>query len=170
MTSPATPAELFAHLERLGIHTTTVNHPPVFTVEEAKRHRGALDGTHIKNLFLRNKKKRMWLVVALEDRAIDLKALGQRIGGGHVSFGSADRLMRYLGVLPGSVTPFGLINDRERVVEVVLDHSIFDRDPIHCHPLSNDMTTAIAGRDLLAFLASCGHEPRIVDLSPTVLP
>ncbi len=170
MTSPTTAAELFAHLERLGIHTTTVTHPPVFTVEEAKRHRGELAGTHIKNLFLRNKKQRMWLVVAVEDRVIDLKTLGQRIGGGHVSFGSPERLMRYLGVAPGSVTPFGLINDREGAVEVVLDQAIFERDPIHCHPLQNDMTTAISGRDLLTFLRASGHEPRIVDLRPSVLP
>jgi Ala-tRNA(Pro) deacylase len=161
---PATSDQLFARLDELGLGHRSVTHPPVFTVEEAKARRGELDGTHIKNLFLRNKKKRMWLVVASEDRKIDLKALGQRIGAGHVSFGSPSRLMTYLGVEPGSVTPFGLINDRELQVQPVLDAAILERDPIHAHPLRNDMTTAIAGRDLMRFLEACGHAPLVLDL------
>jgi len=162
--APATAEQLFAKLDELGLSHDTVEHPPVFTVEEAKAHRGPLEGTHIKNLFLRNKKKQMWLVIALEDRAIDLKALGKRIGAGRVSFGRPERLMQYLGVEPGAVTPFALINDPEQRVQPVLDARIFDRDPIHAHPLRNDMTTAIGGEDLLAFIRACGHEPQIVDL------
>ena len=163
---PATPEALFARLAELGIRTATVRHAAVFTVEEAKARRGALPGAHIKNLFLRNKKGAMWLVVAEEDRAIDLKTLGERIGSGRLSFGSADRLMAHLGVPPGAVTPFAVINDRAGAVRVVIDRGLLDRDPINCHPLRNDMTTAIAAGDLLAFLAACGHAPEIVDLGP----
>lgn len=156
--------DLFQRLETLGIETTTIEHPPVFTVDEAKEHRGELDGVHIKNLFLRNKKKKMWLVVAVEDTPVDLKALGQTLDAGRLSFGSADRLQQYLGVIPGAVTPFAAINDVEGEVKVVLDRRIFEADPIHCHPLVNTMTTAIRGDDLKRFLSDTGHEPSIVDL------
>ena len=162
---PLSPDELFTRLDELGIATTTIRHPPVFTVEQAKLHRGELDGSHIKNLFLRNKKKRMWLVVALEDRPIDLKALAKLLQAGHVSFGSADRLRQYLGVEPGAVTPFGIVNDLQGAVSVVLDAGIFERDPVHCHPLTNEMTTAIGGGDLLRFLEACDHPPQVLDLA-----
>lgn len=169
---PTSPDQLFAHLEGLGIRTRTVQHPPVFTVDEAKALRGdpgsgpgqALPGAHIKNLFLRNKKGEMWLVVAEESRPIDLKALGERLGAGRLSFGSPERLMSYLGVLPGAVTPFALINDRQGQVKVAIDKAILEQDPVNCHPLANDMTTAIAPRDLLAFIESSGHKPMILDL------
>jgi Ala-tRNA(Pro) deacylase len=161
---PTSPDQLFAHLEGLGIRTTTVQHPPVFTVEEAKALRGDLPGAHIKNLFLRNKKGDMWLVVAEESRPIDLKALGERLGTGRLSFGSPERLMRYLGVAPGAVTPFALINDREGQVRVAIDRAVLEQDPVNCHPLANDRTTAIAPQDLLAFIESSGHKPLILDL------
>src|SRR5471030_761218 len=109
-----TPQQLFARLEALGIPHASLEHAPVFTVEQAKAHRGVLPGHHIKNLFLRNKKEEMWLVVALEDRAIDLKQLGERLGAGRLSFGSPDRLRRVLGVEPGSVTPFAVVNDEAK--------------------------------------------------------
>jgi Ala-tRNA(Pro) deacylase len=161
----ATPEELFKRLEALDIQTETITHPAVFTVDEARKHRpGDQSGAHIKNLFLRNKKKKMWLVVAREDLPIDLKALGAAIGAGRVSFGSPDRLDQYLGVKPGSVTPFAVINDEEGVVEVVFDRAIFDSELVHCHPLVNTMTTAIKGNDLLRFLRDTGHEPRLVDI------
>lgn len=160
---PATPEDLFARLDALGIRTRTVEHPPVFTVEEAKALRGTLPGGHIKNLFLRNKKGAMWLVVAEEDRPIDLKVLGERLGAGRLSFGSPERLMTHLGVVPGAVTPFAVINDREGLVQVVLDKALLSHDPLNCHPLTNDKTTAIAPGDLLTFLRSCGHEPQIFD-------
>ena len=162
--APATPDQLFARLEQLGIRFATVRHPPVFTVEEAKALRGDLPGGHIKNLFLRNKKEEMWLVVAAEDRAIDLKALGERIGAGRLSFGSPERLMKYLGVAPGAVTPFAVINDRDRRVKVVIDQALLATDPVNCHPLTNDMTTAIAPADLIRFVRACGHEPEVRDL------
>ena len=158
------PDDLFERLKVLGIETSTIEHPPVFTVEEAKQHRGDLDGVHIKNLFLRNKKKKMWLVVAVEDTSINLKTLGDALDAGRLSFGSPDRLAQYLGVIPGAVTPFAAINDEGGEVSVVLDRRIFEADPVHCHPLVNTMTTAIRGDDLKRFLADTGHEPRVLDI------
>src|SRR5262252_1322002 len=141
------PQQLFDHLAQLGIAQRTVEHPPVFTVEEAKALRGDLPGHHVKNLFLRNKKEEMWLVVALEDRAIDLKRLGEALGAGRLSFGSAERLRRHLGIEPGSVTPLALINDRERLVQLALDRGLVDGVPVHVHPLINTMTTAMTPAD-----------------------
>jgi len=157
------PQQLFARLDQLGIAHRTVEHPPVFTVEEAKALRGNLPGHHIKNLFLRNKKEEMWLVVALEDRTIDLKRLGEVLGAGRLSFGSADRLKRYLGVEPGSVTPLSLANEEARAVRLVLDRGMADGGPVNAHPLVNTMTTALAPADLLRFFEATGHTPRWLD-------
>ena len=151
--------QLFARLDQLGIAHRTVEHPPVFTVEEAKALRGDLPGHHIKNLFLRNKKEEMWLVVALEDRAIDLKRLGEALGAGRLSFGSAERLKRHLGVDPGSVTPLALVNDEAHAVRLVLDRGVADGGPVNAHPLVNTMTTALSPADLLRFFAATGHTP-----------
>ena len=155
--------QLFARLDALEIAHKTVEHPPVFTVEEAKALRGELLGAHIKNLFLRNKKEEMWLVVALEDRAIDLKRLGEVLGAGRLSFGSAERLKRTLGVEPGSVTPLALINDAAKLVRLALDRGIAGGGPVNAHPLVNTMTTALAPDDLLRFFAATGHEPIWLD-------
>jgi Ala-tRNA(Pro) deacylase len=157
------PQQLFARLDHLGIAHRTVEHPPVFTVEEAKALRGNLPGHHIKNLFLRNKKEEMWLVVALEDRALDLKRLGEVLGAGRLSFGSAERLKRHLGVDPGSVTPLALVNDEARAVRLVLDRGMADGGPINAHPLVNTMTTALSPADLLRFFAATGHQPHWLD-------
>jgi Ala-tRNA(Pro) deacylase len=157
------PQQLFARLDQMGIAHRTVEHPPVFTVEEAKALRGNLPGNHIKNLFLRNKKEEMWLVVALEDRAIDLKRLGEVLGAGRLSFGSADRLKRTLGVEPGSVTPLSLVNDEARAVQLVLDRGVADGGSVNAHPLVNTMTTALAPADLLRFFEATGHTPRWLD-------
>jgi Ala-tRNA(Pro) deacylase len=163
-SEPATPDRLFERLAALGIEARSVEHPPVFTVEEAKALRGELPGGHIKNLFLRNKKGAMWLVTCLEDRQIDLKVLAGALGAGRFSFGSAERLMAHLGILPGAVTPFSVVNDRDKAVRVVLDRALLDRSPINCHPLVNHMTTAIAPDDLVRFLEAEGHPPLILDL------
>lgn len=157
------PQQLFAKLEALGIAQHTVEHPPVFTVEEAKALRGNLPGHHIKNLFLRNKKEEMWLVVALEDRAVDLKRLGEALGAGRLSFGSPERLRRVLGVEPGSVTPFALVNDETQVVRLALDRGLTEGGPINAHPLVNTMTTAIASADLLRLFEATGHAPLWLD-------
>jgi Ala-tRNA(Pro) deacylase len=159
---PATRDDLFARLDALGIVTTTVEHAPLFTVEQSKALRGDLPGGHCKNLFLKDKKGALWLVVTLEDAAVDLKTLPARIGAARISFANAALLEEVLGVTPGSVTPFGLINDTAQRVTVVLDQEMMARDLLNYHPLVNDATTAIAPADLLAFIRSCGHEPRIV--------
>jgi Ala-tRNA(Pro) deacylase len=161
---PTSPQQLLARLDVLGIAYRNHEHAAVFTVEEAKALRGELSGGHIKNLFLRNKKEEMWLVVAEEDKRIDLKALGERLGAGKLSFGSADRLLRYLGVLPGAVTPFGIINDKDRKVNVVLDRDLMGFNPVNAHPLVNTMTTALAPADLVRFLEAEGHPPLVTDL------
>jgi Ala-tRNA(Pro) deacylase len=161
--TPPTADDLLAYLYGLGIETSTVEHPAVFTVEEARRLRGELPGAHSKSLFLRNKKGRMWLVVTLEDRSIDLKDLGVRLESGRLSFGSPDRLMRYLGVIPGAVTPFAVINDGDQAVTVALDREMLEREPLNFHPLDNTKTTAISAAGLLRFLETTGHEPQLLD-------
>ena len=155
---------MLARLDALGIAYQNHDHAAVFTVEEAKALRGELTGGHIKNLFLRNKKEEMWLVVAEEDKRIDLKALGEQLGAGKLSFGSPDRLLRYLGVLPGAVTPFGIVNDKDRKVKVVLDRDLMGFDPVNAHPLVNTMTTALSAQDLVKFLEAEGHKPDILDI------
>jgi Ala-tRNA(Pro) deacylase len=161
---PTSPQRLLARLDALGIAYRNHEHAAVFTVEEAKALRGELAGGHIKNLFLRNKKEEMWLVVAEEAKRIDLQALGERLGAGKLSFGSADRLMRYLGVLPGAVTPFGIVNDTERKVKVVLDRDLLGLDPVNAHPLVNTMTTALAPGDLVRFLEAESHAPVVIEV------
>ncbi|MCB9958876.1 MAG: prolyl-tRNA synthetase associated domain-containing protein [Rhodospirillaceae bacterium] len=159
-----TTDSLMARLAELDIPVTTVAHPPVFTVEEAKSLRGILPGGHSKNLFLRNKKGVQWLLVCEEDRAVDLKAFSERIGSGRLSFGSPERLMTALGVIPGAVTPFALINDTAGAVQPVLDAGLMAHDVLNFHPLNNSMTTAIGRDGLLRFIEACGHTPQIVDL------
>lgn len=159
---PTAPDELLARLDALGIPAVTHRHPPLFTVEESKALRGDLPGGHCKNLFLKDRKDRYWLVVALEDAAVPLNSFDRVIGSARLSFASAERLWQVLGVRPGSVTPFALVNDLERVVNVVLQKAMLDHDPLNYHPLSNDRTTAIAPADLLRFIRACGHEPRVV--------
>jgi len=161
---PATPADLFARFRELGIEVHSVDHPPVFTVEEAKALRGKLPGGHTKNLFLRNKKGAMWLVVCMEDRSIDLKSLAQRLGAGRFSFGSADRLMKYLGVTPGAVTPFAIINDSGGMVRVVVERAMLETDTLNFHPLDNAQTTALTATDLVRFLKAEDHPPEVIDL------
>jgi Ala-tRNA(Pro) deacylase len=163
---PKTPQELFAALDALGIAHTTVTHPPLFTVEQARALRGQLPGGHTKNLFLRDKKSALYLVVALEDAKIDLKGLHRRLGAsGRFSFGSADLLHEVWGVAPGSVTPFGAINDTEGRVTVVLDAAMMAHETLNYHPLINTMTTSIKRDDLVKFLESTGHSPRIERVS-----
>jgi Ala-tRNA(Pro) deacylase len=162
---PATPADLFAFLDRLGIKHSTVRHPPLFTVEQSRALRGQIPGGHTKNLFLRDKKGLIYLVVALEDARIDLKTLHHRLGAGRFSFGSADLLREVLGVAPGAVTPFAALNDRGGRVSVVLDAAMMAQALLNYHPLDNTMTTTIGRDDLLKFLSATGHEPQILAVS-----
>jgi len=161
---PLGSAALFAELETLGIGQCTRGHEAVYTVAESRALRADFPGGHSKNLFLRNKKGSMWLVTCLEDRVIDLRGLAERVGAGRFSFASAERLMRYLGVIPGAVTPFAVINDHGGVVQVVLDAGLLEHDPLYFHPLNNAMTTAISADGLLRFLEHARHSPQIVDL------
>jgi Ala-tRNA(Pro) deacylase len=160
----ATPETLFARLDALGIRHATHRHPPVFTVAEAVSLRGALPGGHCKCLFLEDKKGGLWLVVVLEDRRLDLKRLADRLGAPRFSFASPERMRATLGIEPGSVTPFALVNDTAAAVAVALDETMLRHDPLNYHPLVNTATTAIAPGDLLRFVAACGHTPLIVAL------
>ncbi|MGD8277988.1 MAG: prolyl-tRNA synthetase associated domain-containing protein [Gemmatimonadota bacterium] len=160
---PADPASLERRLDGLGIRTRTVRHPPVFTVEESKALRGELPGCHTKNLFVRDKKGVMWLVVCREDRKVDLAALAGQLGIGRLSFGSAARLMRHLGVIPGAVTPFAVINDHDGAVGVAIDRGMLAEAPWNFHPLDNAMTMSIEPGDMVRFLEAESHEPRFID-------
>ena len=162
--APLSPEQLFQHLDRLGIAHRTYTHPPVFTVAEAVALRGQLPGGHCKSLFLKDKKGGLWLLVALEERPVDLKRLAAQLSAPRFSFGNPDLLYEVLGVRPGSVTPFALASDREHRVRVVLDRGMLECDPLNYHPLENDRTTAIAPADLLRFIAACGHTPIILEL------
>jgi Ala-tRNA(Pro) deacylase len=163
---PVTPDELFAFLDHLGIATRTVRHEPLFTVEQSRGLYQELDGAHTKNLFLIDKKGKLFLAVAEHHAEIDLKHLHRRIGAsGRLSFGKPERLREYLGIEPGSVTALAAINDKAGNVEVLLDAPLAAFTHINCHPLENTGTTQIAWPDLLRFLRATGHEPRILPLS-----
>ena len=164
----ATETDLFARLLELGIESTTHRHPPVFTVEEGRLLRGQLPGAHCKSLFLKDKKDQLWLVVALEGRPVDLKTLPKNIGAARLSFGKPEVLLEILGVEPGSVTPFALINDAGSRVRVVLDKAMLDYDLLNYHPLKNTATTALAAADLVRFIRSCGHDPLILDFDDLI--
>src|SRR6202167_5971010 len=146
---PASPDDLFAYLDSLGIAHKTVRHPPVFTVEEGRTLRGTIAGGHTKNLFLRDKKGMPYLVVAGEDAAIELRALHRLLGAtGRFSFGSAGLMRELLGVEPGSVTPFAVINDTSHAVTVVLDAAMMANAALNFHPLVNTATTTISREGL----------------------
>lgn len=163
---PTTPDQLFAALDALGIAHATVKHPPLFNVAQSQALRGQIPGGHTKNLFLRDKKYELYLVVAEEDADIELKGLHRRLGAqGRFSFGAADLLREVLGVEPGSVTPFAAINDTDGRVTVVLDAALMEHATLNFHPLVNTMTTSIKREDLIKFLSSTGHPPRIERIS-----
>jgi len=161
----ASRADLFARLEELEINHSTVEHPPLFTVEESKRLRGNIPGAHTKNLFLKCKKGTLWLIVALEGTRIELKRLHGPLGSGRLSFGRPELMREVLGIEPGSVTPFALINDTANKVSVALDKAMLEADPLNFHPLENTATTAISRDALLTFIASCGHNVKIIDFT-----
>ena len=157
--------DLFALFDKLTIKTTTVEHFPVFTVEEAKKVHDQIPGGHCKNLFCKDEKGALWLIVALEDAHIDLKAAKDRIGSKRLTFGKPELLLEILGVEPGSVTPFGLINDTQAKTNVILDEAMMRLQRLNFHPLKNDATTTISSDDLITFINATGHNPRIVAVS-----
>lgn len=160
-----TPRDLFAFLDRLGIATDTQEHEAVFTVAQSAPVKAAIPGAHAKNLFLKDRKGKLFLVVARDETAIDLKRLHERIGAsGRLSFGSAELLRGTLGVEPGSVTPFAVANDDAGAVTVVLDETFLAYDRLNFHPLRNTMTTGISLPGLMAFLRATGHEPLVLPL------
>jgi len=165
MGLPDNTAPLFAHLDRLGIETTTVEHAAVFTVEEASATHDAIPGVHCKNLFMKDAKGALFLVVCPHDREIAVNQLHKHIGCKRLSFGKPDLLMEVLGVEPGSVTPFALINDTERRVSVILDAEMMAAEVANYHPLVNTATTSIKTADLRRFLDDLGHEVRDMDLT-----
>lgn len=162
---PATRSDLFALFDKLGLKTVTHEHPAVFTVAESEGVKDHLPGGHSKNLFLRDKKGTLILISARDETQIPLKSLHQVLGCGRLSFGKPELLMEILGVTPGSVTAFAIINDPGARVRFILDAALMACNPVNFHPLENTATTAIAPDDFLRFAQACGHQPEIMDFS-----
>lgn len=158
-----TPAPFAGAFARLGIPSESWAHPPVFTVEEGHDIDAHIPGGHTKNLFLKDKRDGFWLVTALHETRIDLKALARRLEVGSLSFGKPERLSAFLGVLPGSVTPLGLIHDAERRVRPLLDAALFAHTRVNVHPLTNDKTTGLPPEGLELFLRDLGFTPSRID-------
>ena len=160
-----TPDSLFARFDAMGIAHETLHHPALFTVEESKILRGDIPGAHTKNLFLKDKKGKLFLITAVESTRLDLKHLHEQIGAsGRLSFGSADQMQEHLGVTPGSVTAFAVINDQAGAVTMILDERLKTYARINGHPLINTMTTGVSWSDLLRFLDATGHRPMVMQV------
>ena len=165
-TQPKTDKDLFRFLDDLGIAHSTKEHAPVFTVAESVALRDEIPGGHTKNLFVKDKKDNYFLLTVEEHAAVDLKTVHTVIGAAsRVSFGKPEKLMEYLGVIPGAVTAFGVINDANRAVRIVIDAGLMEFDTINAHPLRNDATTSIGTKDLLAFIEATGHEPLVLKVA-----
>jgi Ala-tRNA(Pro) deacylase len=156
--------EILRRLDALEIESETFHHPAVFTVEESLQHTAHLPGAHVKNLFLKDKKGKIWLITCRHDLRVDLNALSRRLGAARFSFGRPELLKEVLGVEPGSVTPLALVNDTDGRVQPVLDKGLLDHAQINCHPLRNTASTAIGSADLVRFMRSCGHEPIVSEI------
>ena len=157
--------KLFAYLAALGIATETVEHEPLFTVEQSQALRGTIPGAHTKNLFLRDKDGRHVLVVAKDDTKVDLKRVAKQLGLGRFSFGRPDQMRAVLGVEPGSVTALALMHEGSKALAaVVVDEALMAHSEVNCHPLDNRATTRLSTSDLLRFMRTCGHEPQILVL------
>jgi Ala-tRNA(Pro) deacylase len=164
--APKTPEDLYQFLNDLGIQHSTKTHEPVFTVAESVSLRDEIPGGHTKNLFVKDKKDQFFLLTVEENATVDLKTVHTLIGAASkVSFGKPEKLMEYLGVVPGSVTAFGAINDAGHQVTFVLDANLMEEDIINCHPLSNDATTSIGRDDLIRFLEATGHKPLVLKVT-----
>ena len=162
---PTSPAVLLEKLKHLNINYDLHEHEPVFTVEESKKIDKAISACHTRNMYLRTKKKENFLITLSHNTPIDLKKLEEIVKAKRFSFGSPDRLMQYLGVFPGSVTPFAAINAQPSSIDIILEEKMMKAEKVAYHPLINIMTIVIKPDDLLLFLKSCGHNPRIVDLT-----
>ena len=162
---PTSQEDLMAGFTALDIAYELHHHEAVFTVAESEKLDSEIPGTHCRNLFLRDKKKKNYLLVLQNSTDVDMKKLPSVSGANRVSFGSADRLWQYLGVRPGSVCPFSIVNDTDHQVKILLDKSMMETDIVNYHPLINTMTVSVTPADLLKFIESTGHEAHIVDLS-----
>lgn len=160
---PITRQTLFTQLDALGIAHTTQDHPPIFTVEEGAQIKAALPGGHTKNLFLKDKAGVLFLICALGETPIRLNKLHPHLSSKRLSFGSADLLLKHLGVTPGSVTLFSILNDVSNQVQLVLDQALFDDPLVNFHPLENTATTTFASTDIIPFAKACDHTPLIID-------
>lgn len=163
---PTTAAQLLALLQQIGIDYRLYQHQPVFTVAESLEIERDMPGAHCRNLFVRDKKENMYLVVAQNETRIDMKKLSDLLGCGRLSFGSAERLWQYLGVRPGSVCPFAIINDKDKAVTIILDAAMMQNAIVNYHPMENHMTVGLAPADLMRFIEHSGHVPRLMDLAP----
>jgi Ala-tRNA(Pro) deacylase len=163
--APATRADFEAFLAEIGVGFRTHEHPAVFRVDEGHDIKAEMPGAHTKNLFLKDKKGQLWLISARQDTVIDLKRLHRHIGSDRLSFGNAELMLETLGVTPGSVTAFGLVNDREHRVRFVLDKALDDAALVNFHPLTNTATTAVSRDGLHAFLAAIGVDPMVIDFT-----
>jgi len=161
----ATPEDVFRVFEELGIEHDTLVHKPLYTVEEAQAVKYGLEGAHTKNLFLRNKKGRMFLLVISHDRRVDLKGLRDQLQltGGQLAFASTERLAKFLGVVPGSVSPLAAINDHSGKVTVYIEQGLLDHESIYLHPCRNTHSTRIATTDLIRVLEHWDHAPTLID-------
>lgn len=164
---PATRADLFARLDQLEIAHRTVEHPAIFTVDEGRDLKKQWPGGHSKNLFVKDKADRLFLAVALGETRIDLVALGKRLHTkGRLSFGAPDLMTATLGVIPGAVTPFALMNDSAKAIEtVIVDTALLASNPVWFHPLENTASTAVTPDDFLKFVKACGFDPLILPLA-----
>ena len=164
-TLPTSPTSLYKLLKDLKIEFKIFEHPPLFTVNDAKKYRGNMDGFHTKNLFLRDKKKKNYLVIAHEDSLIDLTLLTERIRSSRLSFGSKERLFEELGVFPGAVTPLSVVNNKKKDINIFLDAEMFGKDTIFCHPLVNDRTISLSYNSLLIYFDYLGLSFETVNLN-----
>ena len=159
---PISPKKLVNVLENIGFSYEMFHHEPIFTVEEGLHLKAKIPGIHCRNLFLKDKKGKMFLITAANETKIDLKSLPERLDCGRLSFGSKDRLMEYLGIYPGAVTPFSAINDKNNDVAIILDQRMMEADIMNVHPLDNAITIGFAPNDLLKFFEYTGHNPQIL--------
>ena len=163
MPLPTPPKKLLEILQALDILYTVYDHEPTFTVAESDKLKADIPGVHCRNLYLRDKKKKNFLVVAANETQVDMKWLQGKIECGRLSFGSGDRLWQYLGIRQGSVNPFTVINDTDHAVQVILDAKMMEGDIVNYHPMDNAQTLGLSPQDLLKFFAHTGHEPIILD-------
>jgi Ala-tRNA(Pro) deacylase len=163
---PLSPQELLAMLDQLGMKTRTHEHEAVFTVEQSRHVHEMVPGAHTKNLFVKDKKDNYFLIIAESSARIPMNQIHGLIGAkSRLSFANADRLMEFLGVLPGSVTAFAPVNDIGNRVTVIIDEPLLENELVNCHPLTNTMTTTISKLDLMRFLDHVEHAPMVVKLS-----